>query len=194
MVSIGESSGDNECHELRLARRVASQDSAAWDELTRNVLPWLAPYCCNLCRHYGVPISDAEDVSTEVLYALIRRLTDSPTFLRRSDCGSFCAYLRRAAHNNVYSRKNRLKYLENQHLYAKSEEVIDLRLSELENSEWVEHVLSFLHPRDRQMLRFRLNGRSAGDIAEKFDITPNAVHRQMLRLMKDFGRFGMEDN
>lgn len=59
-----------------------------------------------------------------------------------------------------------------------------------DSDELIDHILAALTPDERHLMRMRLDGYNAEEIAAEFNIEPNAVYQRINRIMKKLRKNG----
>jgi RNA polymerase sigma-70 factor (ECF subfamily) len=173
-------------HPSLLARVQDLDDHLAWREFDARYRDLILRYC----RRKGLQISDAEDVRQMVMLNLARRLR---TFEYRPDRGRFRDYLGRSVANAIH-RLYRRPRLERDGLETRvvAEVAVppDPALDAEWENEWMLHhyrtamegVRASADPKSVEVFEFLLAGHSVPDVAQRFEMTPDAVHKVKQRI------------
>ncbi len=168
-------------HPSLLSRVRDPADSGAWREFELQYGPLMLGYC----RRLGLQLTDAEDVRQVVLSDLSKTL---PRFQFQPRRGKFRTYLGRAVKNAVakhLSRHDRADRGLDSTVLASTPGKEDAGIDEKWEQEWVLHhyrlamqmMRSTYDARSLRVFHELVSGKSIGDVATEFDVTPEAVRK-----------------
>ena len=176
---------------LSLLQRARSEDQYAWGQIVH----LYGPLVLRWCRRSGLSDDDASDVFQETFRAVSSNLGK---FKPTKSVGSFRSWLRTIARTKIadyYRRKSQLPD-------AKGGTVAQMHLAELpemlpedgtnsddENALVVQRAMEMVKPEfdERNWKTFwqvAVEGRSAVDVAEEFNVSPQAVRQANYRIRR----------
>jgi RNA polymerase sigma-70 factor (ECF subfamily) len=172
-----------------LLRRAKADDADAWQQLvetySRRVYRW--------CRQAGLQPADASNVVQEVLRSVARKLAD---FRRERATDTFRGWLRRITQNKLRDHfRNQAKRVDHPKGGTDAHQMIEAvseSISELPNpgavavsNPVVERVRNEFSDRDwRFFWRVVVDGQSAVEVGEEFDVTANTVRLVKMRILR----------
>lgn len=168
-------------HPSLLSRVRDPADSGAWREFESQYGPLMLGYC----RRLGLQLTDAEDVRQVVLSDLSKTL---PRFQFQPQRGKFRTYLGRVVKNAIsrhLHRHDRSDRTLDSTVLASTPGKDDADFDEKWEQEWVLHhyrlamqvMRSTYDARSLCVFDELVAGKSIGDVATEFDVTPEAVRK-----------------
>jgi RNA polymerase sigma factor (sigma-70 family) len=133
------------------------------------------PELVKAARYAGATREEAEDATSKTLDEM---------YWKWPIPGSPLRYARKAVINNFIKAKTRgnlrvaRRLIERGHV-ARDEALEDERLTDLENSQWVTDVLSYLSPGQRDVMQLLADGLSREEIAQALGKSADAVRRHL---------------
>lgn len=197
MANSNRSEGAEECHDLSLMRRVATQnDHAAWDELQVSLSTWFEKFCQSLCWQYSV-FGYFEQLYEDSVIDFIRRIEKQPDFMRSRSCGAVCSYLKTIARNKArkFKEAEQKKAAAHREFYYSRSSLNFLECDEGEDHEAQSKLsvyrllMSLLPTKDHELLLRWVDGERIRDLAEWYGKKPRALEKHIERLLDELTMF-----
>ena len=178
-----------------LVRITRNGDAGSWDEFYSVYYPYL--HC--VLRRWGISDHDACEIVQEVFIILLHAL---PRFEYHPCPGRFRGWLKRIVHNAAISHLRRRKHGREVSMgleqdtgelpRTSGESDDDVRLQVLRRA--MQHLRARSNPMTwRCFEEHLLNERTAADVGDELDVTPNAVYVNTSRILAQLRRHCADD-